>query len=158
MYTLSQILPCACDSLWHLITSILSAWHLILPPIMCLLAACHLPTTEDSTASSTTSKQVWVSRPVSMETRQTSRAVSAYSRLQFFIIIVYHCEMQTKMTKLSTTLNAEVETGSEEKDTSEVVVSVAPGNVSFLYSTTINKITGLSSKTTTINRKSFFGI
>jgi len=66
--------------------------------------------------------------------------------------------MQTKMTKLSTTLNAEEETGSEEKDTSEVVVSVAPGNVSFLYSTTINKITGLSSKTTTINRKSFFGI
>jgi len=40
--------------------------------------------------------------------------------------------MQTKMTKLSTTLNAEVETGSEEKDTSEVVVSVAPGNFYFL--------------------------
>ncbi|XP_039518550.1 dynein assembly factor 1, axonemal [Pimephales promelas] len=38
--------------------------------------------------------------------------------------------MQTKMTKLSTTLNAEVETGSEEKDTSEVVVSVAPGQES----------------------------
>lgn len=39
--------------------------------------------------------------------------------------------MQTKMTKLSTTLIAEEGTWveSEEKDTSEGVVSFAPGNV-----------------------------
>lgn len=43
--------------------------------------------------------------------------------------------MQTKMTKLSTTLNAEEGTWveSEEKDTSEGVVSFAPGT--FLMST-----------------------
>ncbi|XP_056123331.1 dynein axonemal assembly factor 1 [Rhinichthys klamathensis goyatoka] len=46
--------------------------------------------------------------------------------------MVYHCEMQTKMIKLSTTLNAEEGTlvESEEKDTSEVVLSFAPGQES----------------------------
>lgn len=47
------------------------------------------------------------------------------------VYIVYHFEMQTEMTKLSTTLNAEEGTWveSEEKDTSEGGVSFAPGNV-----------------------------
>lgn len=48
--------------------------------------------------------------------------------------------MQTEMTKLSTTLNGEEGTWveSEEKDTSEGVVSFAPGNVNVKLTCLLN--------------------